>query len=575
MLDLFDAEAPARTYGRLVHDGAAWVVEEIEPHVSIRLKAIFRGVPFGAVAPFRLSGGPDLEADLLWFLARYPMRISRHDLERLRERTDLFERQSAELETILGESWTPPDAVGFRAGERPYGYQQRAAELTRRTGRLLLMDDVGLGKTVSAIATFADPAHLPAIVVPETHLTSQWAGKIAEFTELRTHVVKGTKPYKLPPHDVLICPYSRIAGWADYAQQGGYRTVAFDEIQSLRKGAETAKGLGAMAFASAAQTRIGLSATPIYNYGEEIFAVMQFIDPAALGTWPEFLTAWCRSGGGGHWIVKDPQALGAYLREQRVALRRTSADVGEERRPANVITHEIAHDAEVLAEDAALMDQLALTVMMGDFKAKGQAAREFDLRMRQATGVAKAPHVAAYVRMLVEAGRPVVLCGWHREVYDIWQARLGDLKPALYTGSETPKRKDAAKRAFCEGETDLLILSLRSGAGLDGLQMRGSTIVFGELDWSPKVHEQCIGRLNRPGQAGTVDAIYLLSDGGADPAIRSMLGLKASQSAGIVDPFAKTADRAAPDSSRIIELARSYLAQRGGAETAQAGKAAA
>ncbi len=74
-----------------------------------------------------------------------------------------------------------------------------------------------------------------------------------------------------------------------------------------------------------------------------------------------------------------------------------------------------------------------------------------------------------------------------------------------------------------------MIISLRSGVGLDGLQHRCCTVVIGELDWSPQVHEQIVGRLERPGQTQQVQAIYLHANGGSDPLIIDMLGLKASQ----------------------------------------------
>jgi len=97
-----------------------------------------------------------------------------------------------------------------------------------------------------------------------------------------------------------------------------------------------------------------------------------------------------------------------------------------------------------------------------------------------------------------------------------------------------------------------------SGVGLDGLQKRGHTVVFGELDWSPQVHKQVIGRLRRPGQTRQVDAIYLIADGGADPAIVRTLGLKGSQSAGIVDPL-KPVEAQHSDATRIRRLAELYL----------------
>lgn len=61
--------------------------------------------------------------------------------------------------------------------------------------------------------------------------------------------------------------------------------------------------------------------------------------------------------------------------------------------------------------------------------------------MRQATGIAKAPYVLEFVRMLVESGESVMLYGWHRDVYNIWLERLAEFNPVMYTG-----RKDLQLR---------------------------------------------------------------------------------------------------------------------------------
>lgn len=555
-----------RTYGRieLIRDPGGnghvtWQITRIEPHVAIRLKQIFPRINKAAKPPFLLSGGPQLDADLKWFLERYPMLISDEDAARLAGRKTLFDLGQAELGSILSPAWVPPAVAGFRGNQRPYAYQVQASELARRTGRLLLMDEMGLGKTVSAIAAVVAPNYLPALVVPQTHLPAQWAEKIAEFTDLRTHIVKKTKPYELPPVDIVICPYSKLSGWTDFAETSGFRSVIFDEIQELRSGAMTAKGEAAKAFARQAQLVLGLSGTPIYNYGEEIWRICDFLEDGALGDWWDFVREWCKPGPGGKWLVKDPEALGTFLRESHLALRRTRTDVGHERKFPNTIIHTVPYDDKPLADEAAMMAQLARQVVSGSFVERGQAAREFDMRMRHATGLAKAKHVAAFVKILLAAGQPVLLCGWHRDVYDIWMRDLAAYNPVLYTGTESPRQKAKTVQAFTSGVSNLMIMSLRSGAGLDGLQQHCRTIVFGELDWSPKVHEQCTARLDRPGQEHQVDAIYLVADGGSDPAVMGVLGLKNSQSAGIVDPLSAPVDQNT-DATRIRQLAELYLA---------------
>jgi hypothetical protein len=189
---------------------------------------------------------------------------------------------------------------------------------------------------------------------------------------------------------------------------------------------------------------------------------------------------------------------------------------------------------------------------------RGQAARELDMMARHATGVAKAAGVAALIRILVESGLKVLAAGWHRDVYDAWMVALADLKPMLYTGSESPAAKRKTKSAFISGECPLIFMSLRSGAGVDGLQGVCHTAVIGEFDWSPQVHKQFIGRLRRPGQTEQVDAIYAHTNGGSDPVLVEMLGLKASQSAGIVDPY-RPQPANVTDDSRMRRLAAQFL----------------
>lgn len=547
-----------RTYGKIHHADKGWSITELEPHVALRLKSVFPRIPKTGREPYIIQGTETVDADLLWFMQRYPLRISDTDRERMTSRKVLFEKGQAELGFLLSEHWKPSGAIAFREGEAPYVYQSQAAELCKRKGGLLLMDDLGLGKTVSALATICDPQLLPALVVPPTHLVKQWVEKTREFTHLDVHVINSTKPYELPKADVYICPYSKLAGWIDYAEKAPFKSIVFDEMQDLRNGRDTAKGRAAWAFRQAAGLALGLTATPIYNYGSEIFQIIEFISEGALGSWDDFVTEWCKMGPGGKWIVKDPQALGTFLREGHLALRRTNEDVGKEYPPPNIIAQTIGFDEEVIDDESAALRALATRVTTGAFTDRGQAAREFDLRMRQITGVAKAPHVANFVKILLEAKQPVLLMGWHREVYDIWMNKLAAFNPLLFTGSESPAKKERTKRAFVSGQTNLMIMSLRSGAGLDGLQYRCRTVVFGELDWSPKVHEQVIGRLRRPGQTQQVDAIYLNADGGSDPAIIGVLGLKSSQSQGIVDPLAVAKDQHT-DVSRIRQLAELYL----------------
>lgn len=391
-------------------------------------------------------------------------------------------------------------------------------------------------------------------VVMQTHMPKQWEGEVKRFTGLRVHIVKTRNPYDLPEADVYIFKYSSLSGWTNLFTSGFFTTVVFDEVQELRHNG-TDKYDAAYILSTNAQYVMGMSGTPIYNYGDEIFNILDLLKPNCLGDRYSFMLEWTSGGK----RVKDPKALGTFLRDSLLMLRRTRKDVGRELPPVNKIVYTVEHDEAAMDKDLELAKVLAMRVVGGGgFMERGQAARDLDILVRHATGVAKAKSVAAFVRVLLDSGEPIVLAAWHREVYDILLEDLAEYNPVMYTGSESPSQKERAKSDFITGKTKLFIISLRSGIGLDGLQHVCNTVVFAELDWSNAVMGQVVGRVDRDGQGNQVTAYYLVSDSGSDPVLIDILALKASQQHGIIDPMAAVPEQYS-DESRIKLLAQQYL----------------
>ncbi|MCE6958830.1 DEAD/DEAH box helicase [Cereibacter sphaeroides] len=547
--------------GRIDFRDGRWQIEDLPGHVSLRFKQVFSGIPFGSRPPYELKDTPDRAYDLQWFLQRYPITLTDRARQRMEMSVAAYETAQRTRTAILSGTYVPGEARGIKAPERADPHQVRAADLFRTSGRLLLLDDVGLGKTVSALAAIADGHGLPAAIVVQPHVADQWMGFIERFTHLRAVQIKSRTPHALEPRDIYVFRYTNLAAWVDHLPELGLSTAIFDEIQELRHGPSTDKGLGAQALVDLCENRLGLTATPIYNYGDEIFNVVEYVAPGCLGTREEFRVNWCRMHGS-HWVVKDPEALGAYLQGEGIALRRTEDDleVSQVLPPLRRMVFEVEWNEGDVETDRELQRRLAQRILTGSFSERGQAARELDLLLRQETGIAKARAVAAYVRTLVEGGEPVILGGWHRAVYDIWREALADLRVVMFTGTESQKQKAEARHAIMAGQADVIIISLRSGAGLDGLQDRVAHVVFGEFDWSGEVHKQLVGRARRRGQTREVTAHYLWTDGGSDPVLMSLLGLKAAQAHGILNPFAGGV-QAAPeiDETRMRALALRVL----------------
>lgn len=605
-------KADTRTFGTVTHDAATrkWLVE-CEPHVAIKLKRVFGRLGTRARDVHALSDTPEVARDLVWFMERYPLRVE--DAKRLRARAREHEEQTAIVEDLLARRAEVP---AFDLAVPAREYQREAAAMLLASGGLLLADDVGIGKTCSAICTLTDPRTLPGLVVTLTHLPEQWRREIYRFApKLRVHIIQGTKPYRLgtgckkkhawiedalsaggarcrvcgssrddayhgrtPLPDVIVINYHKLAAWAETLAKV-IRSVIYDEVQELRhQGSQ--RYSAAEVISAAARFRLGLSATPIFNYGSEIHSVLQVLRPDALGTRPEFVTEWCLDEDSrGRAKIKEPKAFGIYMRDSGLMLRRTRADVGRELPPISMVPHHIEANMAALESVSDSCGELARFILglgpspfrSDEAVAKGAmmlASEELSIKLRQATGIAKAPFVAEFVRMLVESGEKVVLFGWHREVYRIWREKLEDLSPVFYTGTETPHEKEEAKDAFVNGSAKILIMSLRAGAGLDGLQGVCRTGVFRELDYSPGVHEQCGGRIARDGQTDPVVLYYLLADTGSDPIVADILGVKQSQIHGLRDPKAELVEKLDAGGQHVKRLAEAYLAQVAGGRAA-------
>jgi SNF2 family DNA or RNA helicase len=564
------------TYGEVKLGSGDWWIK-CEPFVSARLKRVFPRAPQAAAEWLRISASAENTRELRWFLQRYPMAVD--NKKELNRRANEHVDNETRLADLMAGHIAPPS---IELAEPPREYQTFAAQMLDVRKGYLLADDLGLGKTVSAICGLVHTNGLPALVVCPAHLPRQWQKMINRFAPaLRTHILKKGQVYDLAPRkrvrqadllpnsipDVIITSYHKLRGWAE-TLAGLIKFVVFDECQALRSPG-TGIYRAADLVSARATWRMGLSATPIYNYGHEFHHVIDVLNPGGLGQYDEFIREWCSPLPNGKARINDTKQFGAYMRREGLMLRRTREEVKRELPELTKVIHDIDADEAALDDMKGNAVALARIVLGQAERYRGermQAAGEFDAMMRQATGIAKAPYVIQFVDMLLDSGEPIVLYGWHRAVYAMWCEALAKHNPVMYSGSESPTQKDAAIEAFVAGRTKLLIMSLRSGAGVDGLQGTANTVVFGELDWSPGVHEQCVGRVHRDGQDSACTAYFLVAQAGSDPVIAEVLGVKREQIEGVRNPDGAMVERIETGENNIRRLAREFLQRRGHAQ---------
>lgn len=570
-----------RTVGQIRLIENRWAITA-QPDIVIRLKRILPSIKTSRADALFISDTESIGRELDWITSRWLFDMTDADRAHLQQRAaDDQKREELIAGIVSGDAavtrsrdWLAP-AVPLR------DYQRIAADLARASGATLIGDELGTGKTAMSLALLENPSARPALAVILTGLGGQWLRELDKFypqltgVELRTtkaeeEISRITGPDGEIAYDLILVNYAKLAAWR-YHLAGKVRSVIFDEVQELRRPG-TLKYEAAEHICSQAATRVGLSATPIYNYGGEAFAIMDALNRGCLGHRDEFLREWCGQGNYGNdgtmakIRVKNPEGLRAHLESRGLFLRRTLEQVGLSIPAIMTIEQIVPSDTAKYEELSGNAIEMAKLILSQDTSHtdKWRTASELDWKLRQATGIAKAPFVADFVRLLLASEDKVVLFGWHRTVYDVWMERLKEFQPVLYTGSESAAGKSRSLKAFLSGDSRLLIMSLRSGAGVDGLQQVCSTLVFGELDWSPGVHRQAIGRLGRPGQNHKVRAYFCVSTEGSDPVVLDTLNIKAMEAkrlTGAADTVG--AQPAAVNAGQIKQLATAVLERAG------------
>jgi SNF2-related domain len=292
-----------------------------ELHVMRLLKRVFERIPKetpDGVAP--LADTPENCKTLAWFLLGQPMTISDDDADYLRVRAEGETRRLRSVAKVLAGKYEP---TTFRIAVPPYSYQYLPAELCLASGGLLCGDEVGVGKSLEGALLISDPRARPSLLVVPPNLIPQWLEKLQEYLPgIRVHVLKTGTPYALPSPfpDVLVCSISKLAGWSS-ALAKRVKSVVYDEVHSFCHEWAPPKEPGApreriKKYEAALYLRdhvdyvMGLTGTPIKNYGGEVRVVMNIIQKDALGTPKEFGLEWANGCQTEKAVVTDPKRSG-------------------------------------------------------------------------------------------------------------------------------------------------------------------------------------------------------------------------------------------------------------------------
>ena len=477
---------------------------------------------------------------------------------------------------------------------RLYPYQIDGVAFLAARGRALLADDMGLGKTAQAIAALARLRRTDevrrALVVCPTSLKHQWHREILRCLALDPEdvvVVGGPRAERRAAYDgarpILITSYELLR--ADEDLLGGYDPdlLVLDDAQRIKNwrtltAAATKRIRSRFAFV--------LTGTPLENRLDDVYSLMQVIDPHLFGPLWRFNQDFTRLDERGR--VSGYRNLGELRRRLGpVMLRRRKEDVLTELPPRIVnrvmvpMTDEqrAVHD-ESEGQVARLLARLKKRPLTP--QEEKRLLRSFQ-RMRMACDAEalvggagqEAPKLAELATLLdeicVQSGRKVVVFSeWERmqslaagvcERLGLAHVRLHGGVPAAGRGRLIDRfREDPACKVF-----------LSTDAGGVGINLQAASYLVNlDLPWNPAVLAQRIARIHRLGQSEPANVVLLVSEASFEERMEtSLVAKRALFDAAVGDSDVDEIDRASL-ASRIATIFEQAAATTGAPPTAAA-----
>ncbi len=424
--------------------------------------------------------------------------------------------------------------------------------LLKSSGNALLADEMGLGKTVQTLAYLASEKQaFPALVIAPLVTLNNWQREIEKFMKRKSRngrlvenevptstIIRRGKTEELGKFDFYIINYDLLFKRLNDLSQLDIRTIVCDEVQYLRS--KTTKKYNAVKKLTALPSikyRIGLSGTPIYNRGSEIWPIIDILRPGLLGNFNEFCEYFCYVNEQGKAIVlkSKRESLRNQL-QKHVMLRRRKTDVLKELKDKVRYKEVIDADTNYYFNELdriwkKLEEEQKDAESAFDKSSSYQRAIQSE---RQAAGIAKLPHVINFVTNIMEIEESVVVFCHHRSIHNLLHQNLSDFSPVSIIGGQSDKVRQEQIDKFQNGESKLMIAGLR--AGNVGINLhRAKYVIFAELDWSPAIHRQAEDRLHRIGQKNTVFAYYLIGNGTLDNHVANVLVDKSYEIDSIMD----------------------------------------
>lgn len=439
--------------------------------------------------------------------------------DKLVDELDKVFNYQTKLRTIASKE----DASG---DPRLYAFQRVGVEWLKEIDRGILADEPGMGKTAQSLQATQDKKKI--IVVCTDIKMDDWCKEVEIWTSRPSVQLAGSRGDKeeILKHWVngyLVMNYTTAATYSKLLKSDA---LIVDEAHHLRN-KKTGHAAEIKKIARKAKTIFLLTATPIINFVDDIWTLLNILDPKRFSSYWSFAFRFCEVEKGYFGIkvggLKESEIENLNNLLSAYCLRRPKTLLpGNPHRETYIIEYELPELHRELYDQMAETGKVTWqgkTYETNIRIAKDTRSRQLAIHPRLLFPEYEGPskldvlYEIARSRMMEANSRPIIAFTAFGELAEIATEELSSkgININRITGKQTKKRRADILKKFEEGRIDVLVVTHKTGG--EGLNLvQADTVIYLDLTWHPSGNQQASERIDRPGQkADDIEIIIIHS----------------------------------------------------------------
>lgn len=462
---------------------------------------------------------PTLRKNLLDIPADEEAKLSKKfalDIKNNEQELDYFIEKKEELE--LQEIQVPQTLKADLFPHQLEGFQWLCHIEKKGIGGLLA-DDMGLGKTIQVISFLLHQQSRnmlkPTLIVLPIALIENWVEEIKKFSPALSNSIyihRGSGRIKsaevISGYDIVFTSYDTLKIDQLLLGKIKFKSIICDEAQNVKShSSQRSRALRAMQ----SDFRLAMTGTPVENSLDELWSIMDFVQPGDLGSLRQFRERYAESG--------DYKGLLKAI--QPFYMRRTKSEVLDKRLPKKFLKDPVFVEAS--------NTQKSISNSMLETKETGQIAiLNMLMRLRQLYGhpgvvipkyeeleiteIPKFNKLLEIVEEIKDKDEKVLIFTEFRKLHSIFKRifmqKYGMSVPVI---DGDTKNRQAVVQAFNSSPGFGIILLSPKAAGVGLTITSANHVIHYTRWWNPAVENQATDRAYRIGQQKDVYVYQIIT----------------------------------------------------------------